>query len=170
MTNDTRTLQAKISEQKNRLEAMHAANAEAIAQIMTIAAELKAQAALALTKAKKAKEGRPYESRSAELIAEAKAKQYAAACYEHAIEKIKEAYTAQGLSLELTHERQKDATRYAAISLAIRKKERLTQQELAQALGVTFATINRLENGAHAPSTKTKKAIDEYAKKARIKA
>lgn len=55
-----------------------------------------------------------------------------------------------------------EAMKYKRKLAAIRKAQRLTQTELAESLGVTFATINRLEKGYHAPSLKTKKAIDQY--------
>ena len=45
----------------------------------------------------------------------------------------------------------------------------LTQDELAKELGVTFATINRWENGHHEPTIKAKRNIRDYCKKKKIK-
>lgn len=36
--------------------------------------------------------------------------------------------------------------------IALRKKLGLTQAEMARRLGVSFVTVNRWENGHHAPS------------------
>lgn len=41
----------------------------------------------------------------------------------------------------------------------LRGKLILSQSEMADMLGVTFATVNRWENGKHEPSIKQKRAI-----------
>jgi DNA-binding transcriptional regulator YiaG len=41
----------------------------------------------------------------------------------------------------------------------LRDKLILSQSEMAAMLGVTFATVNRWENGKHEPSIKQKRAI-----------
>jgi DNA-binding transcriptional regulator YiaG len=46
----------------------------------------------------------------------------------------------------------------------IRIENNLTQQAFADALGVSFATINRWENGIQAPSPMAKKLVSEYCK------
>ncbi len=46
----------------------------------------------------------------------------------------------------------------------IRTENNLTQQAFADALGVSFATINRWENGVQAPSPMAKKLVREYCK------
>lgn len=45
----------------------------------------------------------------------------------------------------------------------------LPQEELAKELSVTFATVNRWENGHHEPTIKAKRAICDYCKKKKIK-
>ena len=47
----------------------------------------------------------------------------------------------------------------------IRNELLLTQNELAELLGVSFATINRWENGHNEPTVKIKRKIKELAKK-----
>ena len=44
----------------------------------------------------------------------------------------------------------------------VREKLKLSQEELAHELGVSFATINRWENGSYNPSRLARKAFDEY--------
>lgn len=46
----------------------------------------------------------------------------------------------------------------------IRTENNFTQQAFADALGVSFATINRWENGVQAPSPMAKKLVSEYCK------
>ena len=45
-----------------------------------------------------------------------------------------------------------------------RIKLRLTQEELAHVLGVSFATVNRWENGSYNPSRLAKKAFQDFCK------
>lgn len=47
----------------------------------------------------------------------------------------------------------------------IRQKCLLSQEAFAQALGVSFATVNRWESGKSKPSYKAMKLIDDYCKK-----
>lgn len=58
---------------------------------------------------------------------------------------------------------------YAEKLKEIRETLLLSQDELAKELGVTFATVNRWENGHHEPSLKGKKAIRDYCKKKHLK-
>lgn len=51
----------------------------------------------------------------------------------------------------------------------IRQELLVTQTELAEMLGVTFASVNRWENGHHEPTIKQKRAIREFCKKKKIK-
>jgi len=51
---------------------------------------------------------------------------------------------------------------WANIIIEIRNKQFLTQTELAQILGVSFATINRWENRKFEPSMKEKRKIKNY--------
>jgi len=44
----------------------------------------------------------------------------------------------------------------------------VTQTELAEMLGVTFATINRWERGHHEPSIRQKRAIRDLCRKKKI--
>ncbi len=57
---------------------------------------------------------------------------------------------------------------YARLIKVIRERLLVTQSELAQMLGVSFATINRWENGHHEPTIKAKRKIRELCKKAKI--
>ena len=56
---------------------------------------------------------------------------------------------------------------YARLIKVIRDRLLVTQSELAQMLGVFFATINRWENGHHEPTIKAKRKIRELCKKAK---
>lgn len=47
----------------------------------------------------------------------------------------------------------------------VRKKALLSQETFAQALGVSFTTVNRWETGKCKPSYKGMKIIDEFCKK-----
>lgn len=57
---------------------------------------------------------------------------------------------------------------YARLIKVIRDRLFVTQSELAQMIGVFFATINRWENGHHEPTIKVKRKIRELCKKAKI--
>ena len=46
---------------------------------------------------------------------------------------------------------------YAEAIKELRTKMMLSQQEMAQLLGVSFASINRWENGVHEPTLKIKR-------------
>ena len=48
---------------------------------------------------------------------------------------------------------------YSSYIKKIRENLLITQQELADMIGVTFATVNRWENGHFEPSTKKKRAL-----------
>lgn len=50
----------------------------------------------------------------------------------------------------------------------IRQCSLLSQEAFAQAIGVSFTTVNRWECGKAKPSLKTMKLIDEYCKKNNI--
>lgn len=45
---------------------------------------------------------------------------------------------------------------------AVRQQLNLSQDELAQALGVSFATVNRWENGKTIPSKLARVSFDNY--------
>ena len=49
-----------------------------------------------------------------------------------------------------------------------REKVLLTQTELAKKLGVSFASVNRWENGLFEPTMKVKRKLRELFKEARI--
>ena len=57
---------------------------------------------------------------------------------------------------------------YAKLIRTIRADLILTQAELADMLGVSFATVNRWENGHHEPTTKQKRALRELCHKKKI--
>lgn len=44
----------------------------------------------------------------------------------------------------------------------VRTELKLSQEDLARELGVSFATINRWENGSYNPSRLAKKAFDDF--------
>ena len=52
--------------------------------------------------------------------------------------------------------------------LRIRAASGMSQEELVQELGVSFATINRWENGRTQPSKRFCLVIDEYCKEKQI--
>jgi putative transcriptional regulator len=58
---------------------------------------------------------------------------------------------------------------YTACLKALREKLLISQTEMAEMLGVSFATVNRLENGHHEPSLKTKRKIRDLCKKYKVK-
>lgn len=47
----------------------------------------------------------------------------------------------------------------------VRTMLKLSQEDFAHELGVSFATINRWENGNYNPSRLARKAFEEYCKK-----
>ena len=47
----------------------------------------------------------------------------------------------------------------------LRERALITQTELAEMLGVSFATINRYENGHHEPTMKVKRQLMKLFKK-----
>lgn len=51
----------------------------------------------------------------------------------------------------------------------VRTKLNLSQEELAHELGVSFATINRWENGSYNPSRLAKKAFEDFCVNKNIK-
>lgn len=50
----------------------------------------------------------------------------------------------------------------------IRQKSLMSQEAFAQALGVSFTTVNRWESGKSKPSYKTMKMIDDFCKANKI--
>ena len=58
---------------------------------------------------------------------------------------------------------------YGKIIKRIRDTLLVTQVELAEMLGVSFATVNRWEKGHHIPTIKQKRALRELCKKHKIK-
>jgi len=57
---------------------------------------------------------------------------------------------------------------YQRLVKELRLKLILTQQEFAELLGVSFASINRWESGRHEPTTKVKRRIVELSKQYQI--
>ena len=57
---------------------------------------------------------------------------------------------------------------YAKLIRTIRADLILTQAELADMLGVSFATVNRWENGHHEPTIKQRRALRDFCRKKRI--
>lgn len=53
---------------------------------------------------------------------------------------------------------------YKKLVKEIREKLIITQGDLAELLGVSFASINRWETGKHEPTIKTKRKIVELCK------
>lgn len=50
----------------------------------------------------------------------------------------------------------------------VRQRSLLSQEAFAQALGVSFTTVNRWEGGKSKPSYKAMKLIDEFCKERNI--
>lgn len=50
----------------------------------------------------------------------------------------------------------------------VRTTLKLSQEDLAHELGVSFATINRWENGSYNPSRLAKKAFEDFCEKRTI--
>ena len=57
---------------------------------------------------------------------------------------------------------------YRKLVKELREKLIITQVELAELLGVSYASINRWETGKHEPTTKVKRIIVELCKKNNI--
>lgn len=47
----------------------------------------------------------------------------------------------------------------------VRTELKLSQEDLARELGVSFATINRWENGSYNPSRLARKAFDDFCER-----
>ena len=58
---------------------------------------------------------------------------------------------------------------YSKIVKELIDKMILTKSEIADKLGVSFASINRWENGTHSPTTSAKIRIIELCKKYNVK-
>lgn len=58
---------------------------------------------------------------------------------------------------------------YKYLVKQLRNKLIITQTELAELLGVSFASINRWETGKHEPTTKIKRKIAALCKENNIK-
>lgn len=58
---------------------------------------------------------------------------------------------------------------YITLIKNLREKLILSQEELAEVLGVSFASVNRWERGRHEPTIKAKRKIVELCKKNKIK-
>jgi putative transcriptional regulator len=50
----------------------------------------------------------------------------------------------------------------------VRRQLALSQEELAHALGVSFATVNRWENGKTAPSKLAQRQFEQFCKQKKI--
>ena len=50
----------------------------------------------------------------------------------------------------------------------VRRQLALSQEELAQALGVSFATVNRWENGKTVPSKLAQRQFEQFCKQKKI--
>ena len=57
---------------------------------------------------------------------------------------------------------------YKYLSKELRKALIITQSELAEMLGVSFASVNRWENGRYEPTTKAKRKLVELCRKNKI--
>ena len=51
---------------------------------------------------------------------------------------------------------------------AVRNQLQITQEELAHKLGVSFATVNRWENGSYEPSKMGQRVFEEFIKENNI--
>jgi DNA-binding XRE family transcriptional regulator len=61
-----------------------------------------------------------------------------------------------------------NAMDYSASLKALREELLLSQMEMAQKLGISYATVNRIENARSAPSLKTKRKIKTLCDKYHI--
>lgn len=59
-------------------------------------------------------------------------------------------------------------TNYSTAIKMLRKKMLVTQSELADILGVSFASVNRWENGEHEPTMKIKRKLALFFKEHNI--
>lgn len=57
---------------------------------------------------------------------------------------------------------------YKILVKVLREKMLVTQQEMAEILGVSFASVNRYENGKTVPTMKVKRKIVELCKRNKI--
>ena len=57
---------------------------------------------------------------------------------------------------------------WSQMSKILREKMLLTQTEFAELLGVSFASVNRWENGEHEPTMKMKREIMKLMKKHKV--
>ena len=57
---------------------------------------------------------------------------------------------------------------YQKLTITLRNKLVMSQEEFAKLLCVSFASVNRYENGRHEPTIKVKKKIIELCKKNKI--
>ena len=57
---------------------------------------------------------------------------------------------------------------YQRLVIELRKKLILSQEELADLLGVSFSSVNRWEKGHHEPTIKVKRKIIELCKQNNI--
>lgn len=57
---------------------------------------------------------------------------------------------------------------YKVIVKNLREKMLLTQEEMAEILGVSFASVNRYENGKTVPTMKVKRKIVELCRKNKV--
>jgi len=58
---------------------------------------------------------------------------------------------------------------FAARVKQLRERLELTQEALAESLGVSFATVNRWENGRTEPSKLAQRQFDQFCLKHKIK-
>lgn len=59
---------------------------------------------------------------------------------------------------------------YSKVIKELRNKMTLSQVEFAQVLGVSFASVNRWENGKHEPTIKIKRKIKALMREYDVKA
>ena len=55
--------------------------------------------------------------------------------------------------------------KYKDMIIALRNKLIITQEELAQMLGVSYVSVNRWENGHHEPTIKVKERLFNFVMK-----
>lgn len=58
-----------------------------------------------------------------------------------------------------------EARKFAALAREIRRQLALSQEDLARRLGVSYATVNRWENGQSKPSKLARAQFDAFCKK-----
>ena len=141
------------------------AEAATAAGLERLTEEAKAEGKRAMLKEQAAKL-EPEQEKALDLYAEAEEASRKANDYFRACAIFAEGYQSKAGKPPRAATAEAEACDMAALIYQTRKRLNLTQTELAEICGVTFATINRLENGHHGPNIATKRKIEAGIEKA----